>query len=169
MEKLIGQSGVFLLIMFSVFLIGHTSKMHQILKIQRCKQFRVTFPSFSCSNPHILTQDTITFQVFWIIPQISCMFTIIFEYIFPFHSRQHTIYAVLLIFLPDSTVRQSLDFSAYKATLFFLSDYTISFVTFTVIYLPVPQQQQLAYFPLNITSNDLMKTLINISFLPWII
>lgn len=37
-------------VMFS-FLIGHTSKLHQILQIEESKQFKVTFPSSTVPIP----------------------------------------------------------------------------------------------------------------------
>lgn len=97
-KKLIGQSGFFfLLIMFS-FLVGHTSKLHQILKIQKCKQFRVTFPSFLVPVPSYpyLGHSYIS-QGFLYHSRDTVYVYIVVEYIFP-HSWQHTTYAVLLVF-----------------------------------------------------------------------
>ena len=108
-KKLIGQSGVFLLIMFSVFLIGHTSKMHQILKIQRCKQFRVTFPSFLVPIPSYpyLGHDYIS-QGFL---DHSIVILYVYNHIWIYFSTQLVAHHICCTthFLPDSTVRQSLD------------------------------------------------------------
>lgn len=124
-KKLIGQSGVFLLIMFS-FLIGHTSKLHQILKIQRCKQFRVTFPSFLVPIPSYpyLGHNYISQGFLYHSKDTLCVYNHIWIY-FPTKLVAHHI-CCSTHFLPDTTVRQFLDQCLQSNFFIFLSDCILS-------------------------------------------